>query len=123
MLEGAFQVLGFVGLADEERMQADRHDTPVARPFFVKYVELVDDHVAEVGRTHADVHEYGKFVELDRVGHGEETAPLDVERERLIVGRVVAQILDTKLKSLVAVSATKPSPMAEAVSISVEISC
>src|SRR5215472_8116782 len=63
------EVLAAVGMANQKRMEADRHDAAGLGAVFIKYVELVADHPAEHCRVLALVEEHWNVVELDGIGH------------------------------------------------------
>ena len=85
--------LNQVRLANMESVQANRHATCIGSAFFVQNIKLVDDHVAEGFRRHAQVQERRDIVELDRVRHRDQIILGRIETERMIVSGVVTQIL------------------------------
>ncbi|OMP06878.1 hypothetical protein CCACVL1_01416 [Corchorus capsularis] len=68
------QMLRAEWLADQESVQTDGHYTGVILPLFVQNVELIDNHVSEVGRRDTDAHESGEIVEFKRVGYRNEAS-------------------------------------------------
>ncbi|OMP07223.1 HC-Pro [Corchorus capsularis] len=67
-------------------------------PLFVQNVELIDNHVSEVGRRDTDAHESGEIVEFKRVGYRNEASRTCVKFKRLVVRGEVAEIFDTQLR-------------------------
>src|SRR5204863_8476910 len=88
------EVFAAVGMADQEWMQADRHDPTGLGTIFIEHVELIANHPAEGLRGLTLVEERGNVVQLDGLRHREHRPGLYPHRIRLLVIDPVADVLD-----------------------------
>ena len=80
---------------DDERVQAERHDTARRAAFLIKLIELINNGLIESFAGQALANEHADVVELDRIGNRDHA--LDVERKGLVVCAPVEQIGESKL--------------------------
>src|SRR4030095_159760 len=74
-----------VRYADDERMQADRHDAARLRALAVERVELAADHAFQLVRRSTGAEELGQIVDLARVWDRAEALASDVHQVGLVV--------------------------------------
>lgn len=91
MLEGPIKVAVAERLADDERVQRQRHDATRVLGVLIELIELVDHRFQELRAGIALTHEHRHIVEFYRVGNAEH--PVDVQRIRLIVVRPVQDVV------------------------------
>ena len=91
------EVFAPVRIADQKRMQADRHHAAGRGALLVEHVELIADHLAENLRALMQIEERRNVVDLHRIGHGDHRALLHPHRVGLVIVDPVADIVDAVL--------------------------
>ena len=91
------EILAPVRVADQERMQADRHHPAGLGAVLVEHIELVADHLAEPLRALVQAEQRRNVVDLRRIGHRDHRALLHLHRIGLLVVHPVADVFDAVL--------------------------
>jgi len=101
MAENVFQALinplGSVGLAGDERMQAEPIDTSGSRALRIEHVELVAHHSLEAFGVETSAEEGVEIVDLHAIGHTDQLAGGDLDGIGLVIIAPVRNVLDARL--------------------------
>ena len=95
MSERLGEVFAPVGMPDEERVQADGHDSSGLGAIFVEHVKLIANHAAKHLRALFEVQKGWNIVNLNRIRNLDHQARFDAHRVGLLIVDPIADVLDS----------------------------